>query len=109
VKGFLDSLADDEAAAVVAGMGEVVDHGLLAARHLRGDIFELRADGPTRSFRLLFSAEGHHRQVLLSLSVFEKRTQRTPVRQLELAERRLGEWRERGATKKRAVGPGGRR
>ena len=67
-------------AAVVAGMKDVVENGLHAARHLRGGIYEVRADASTRSFRLLFSTEGTYGQVLLSLSAFEKRTQKTPPR-----------------------------
>jgi hypothetical protein len=50
----------------------------------------------TGSFRVLFSTEGRFSQVLLSLSAFEKRTQKTPKRELELAESRLGDWRARG-------------
>jgi len=46
-----------------------------AARHLRGDIYEVRADAPTRSFRLLFSAEVV-RSGLLSLSAFERTQKR---------------------------------
>jgi len=102
VKSFLDALTDEEVASVVAGMKEVVERGLPAAKHLRGDIYEVRADASTRSFRLLFSAEGSYSQVLLSLSVFEKRTQKTPPRELELAETRLRDWRDRGASKRKA-------
>jgi phage-related protein len=97
VKAYLDELTDEEVAAVVAGMKEVMDRGLIASRHLRGDVYEVRADARTRSFRLLFSSEGRGGRILLSLSVFEKRTQKAPGRQLELAERRLSDWRARGA------------
>jgi phage-related protein len=93
---FLDELTDEEVAAVVAGMKEVAELGLAASRHLRGDIYEVRADARTRTFRLLFSSEGRKGRVL-SLSAFEKRTQRTPPRGIELAERRLRDWRARGA------------
>jgi len=68
----------------------------MAARHLRGDIYEVRADAATRSFRLLFSAEARCHQVLLALSVHEKRTQKIPRSELELAEKRLADWRSRG-------------
>jgi phage-related protein len=78
VKDFLDGLEDEEVAAIVAGMKEVAREGLRAARHLRGDVYEVRANGENRSFRLLFSAEGRPGKVLLSLSAFEKRTQKTP-------------------------------
>jgi len=102
VKKAIDALTSRERAAIVAGMKDVVERGLVAARHLRGDIYEVRADAPTRSFRLLFAAEGRQGNVLLSLSAFEKRTQRTPPREIEIAEHRLREWRDRG-TKKGAV------
>ncbi|MBX3226822.1 MAG: type II toxin-antitoxin system RelE/ParE family toxin [Labilithrix sp.] len=105
VKAFLDDLTDDELAAVVAGMKEVVERGLVAGKHLRGDVYEVRADATTRSFRVLFATEGRYSQVLLSLSAFEKRTQKTPPRELDLAEERLRDWRERGAVKKRATRP----
>jgi phage-related protein len=78
-------------------MKEVAQGGLREARHLRGDIYEVRADASTRSFRLLFSAEGRYSQVLLSLSLFEKRTRKAPSEEIELAETRLSEWRRRGA------------
>ena len=100
VKAFLDELTDEEVAAVVAGMKDVAARGLAAAKHLRGDLYEVRADATTRSFRVLFSTEGRYSQVLLSLSAFEKRTQKTPPRELDLAESRLREWRARGARKK---------
>ena len=100
VKVFLDDLTDEEVACVVAGMKEVVERGLVAAKHLRGEIYEVRGDATTRSFRLLFSAEGRYSQVLLSLSAFEKRTQKTPPRELQLAEDRLRDWRTRGAARK---------
>jgi hypothetical protein len=41
--------------------------------------------------------------VLLSLSVFEKRTQKTPPAEISLAESRLGAWRARGSTKRKAA------
>lgn len=100
VKEFLDRLSDEEAADIVAGMKDVAAHGLIAARHLHNEIYEVRADSRTRSFRLLFAREGKYGQVLLSLSIFEKRTQKTPPREIQLAERRLDDWRTRGAAKK---------
>ena len=95
VKAFFVELTDEEAASVIAGMKDVAERGLVAARHLRGDIWEVRADASTRSFRVLFAAEGNLSQVLLSLSAFEKRTQKTPPRELEVAEERLRDWRDR--------------
>jgi phage-related protein len=95
VKEFLDKLTDEEVAAIAAGMREVRDRGTAAARHLRRDIYEVRTDAATRSFRLLFSCEGKYRQVLLSLSVYEKRSRKAPTQEIELAEKRLKDWRAR--------------
>ena len=94
------TFTDDEVAAIVAGMKEVAERGLKAAKHLRGDVYEVRGDAATRSFHVLFATEGRKRHILLSLSAFEKRTQKTPPRELDLAETRLRDWRERGASKK---------
>jgi phage-related protein len=101
VKESLRKLSKDERVEVAAGMADVLENGLEAARHLRGDIYEVRVDGPNRSYRLLFSSEGHFGCVLLALHVFEKRTQKTPPKELALAEARLADWRACGAGKQR--------
>ena len=76
-------------------MKRVQRDGVVVARHLRGDLFELRAEGRDASYRILFATEGASSQVLLGLSAFSKKTQRTPTRELDLAERRLVDWRSR--------------
>jgi phage-related protein len=96
VKEFIEGLSDTDAAAVVAAMREVRDTGLSAARHLRGDIYEVRADGDRQTFRILFAPEGRRSQVLLALEGFSKKTQKTPPEKIRLAERRLADWRRRG-------------
>ena len=96
VDEFMDALSDFDAAAVVAAMRDVRERGLKAARHLRGDIYEVRADGADDSYRLLFSAEGGKSRILLGLHALAKHTQKTPDRDLRKAERRLSEWRQRG-------------
>ncbi len=87
---FIDDLTDKEAAAVVAGMKEIAERGLAAAKHLRGDLYEVRADASTRSFRVLFPTEGRYSPLSL-FRRYEKRTQKTPPRELDLAEGRLRE------------------
>src|SRR5258708_27075764 len=77
-------------------MREVVERGLPAGKHLRGDIYEVRADASSRSFRLLFSAEGRFGHVLLSLSAFAKKNTATVHRRgpkgvkVPRSERRIG-------------------
>jgi phage-related protein len=102
VKKFLDELSDYDAAAVVAAMKEVRLKGLEAARHLEGDIWEVRAEGDRVTYRVLFAPEGANEQVLLALHGFKKKTQKTPPDTIRLAKRRLKDWRERGAKKRAA-------
>lgn len=64
---FVDDLPDRDAAAIVAAMKEVATDGLTAARHLRGEIYELRADAERSSYRILLAVEGKRGQVLLVL------------------------------------------
>ena len=52
--------------------------------------------------RIAAAAEGRWNQVLLSLSLFEKRTQKAPPHEIRLAERRLADWRRRGAAMRKA-------
>jgi phage-related protein len=77
-------------------MKEVALEGLAAARHLRGEVYEVRADGDRVTYRILFSTEGSRGQVLLALEALGKKTQRTPPDAIALAERRLRDWRSRG-------------
>lgn len=97
VRDFLESLSDLDAAAVLEEMRSVARHGLRETRHLRGDIYEVRADGYTQTFRVLFALEGRRGQILLALEGFSKKTRQTPKQSLAVAERRLADWRSRGA------------
>jgi phage-related protein len=96
VKEFLATLNDADAAEVLAAMQEVKRDGLRAARHLRGDIWEVRANGECATYRILFAAEGRKGRVLLALEGFSKKDQKTPQHLIELAEKRLTDWRQRG-------------
>jgi phage-related protein len=100
VEEFIDKLSDSDAAAVLAGMEEVRDRGLWAARHLDGEIWEVRVDGDRVIYRILFAEEGSRRQILLALDGFNKKTQKTPRSTIDLAKRRLADWRQRGDQKR---------
>ena len=95
VHEFFATLTDDEVADIVAAMKEVARHGLVAARHLDGDIYEVRASSDRQTFRILFAKEGQRGQVLLALEGFSKKQQKLPKRHLDLAKRRLADWRRR--------------
>ncbi len=76
-------------------MKEVRQEGTKVARHLTGEIYEVRADGERVIYRVLFAGEGSRSQVLLALVAFKKKTQKTPPEQIRLAQRRLRDWRAR--------------
>lgn len=96
VKKFIDDLSDEDAAAVAAAMKDVQEAGLVAARHLRGDIYEVRAEGHKQAFRVLFAQEGNKGRILLALEAISKKAQKTPDKTIALSERRLATWRRRG-------------
>jgi phage-related protein len=56
-------------------------------RHLEGDIWELREESSTNIYRLLYFFSTGRRIVFLH--GFQKKTPRTPRRELETAQRRL--------------------
>lgn len=63
---------------ILAAMKDVQTNGLTVARHLRGEIYEVRASGARGAYRVLFATEGAKSQVLLAVSAFAKKTQKTP-------------------------------
>jgi phage-related protein len=77
-------------------MRAVATEGLSLARHVDGEIYEVRADGEQQTFRILFAPEGRRGQVLLALEAFSKKTRKTPPQSIALAKRRLADWRARG-------------
>ena len=102
VRRELDALDPDQAAALIAELRVVARHGLRdgGARHLRGPIWEVRADSDEVTLRALFAKQGRFGQVLLALHVFKKKTQRTPTAAIGLAERRLWHWTRRRVAKR---------
>src|SRR2546430_17273677 len=100
VREFLFSLPDEDRAAILEEMEYVREHGISVARHVRKDIYEVRAFYNTKAYRILFACEGRFHQVLLALEGFQKKTQQTPRVHLKLAEQRLADWRRRGKAKR---------
>ena len=96
VREQLDALDADHAAEITAAMAEVRREGRRAAKHLRGDVWEVKADYKGLAYRVLFAEEGDEGQVCLALDLFSKKSQKTPPQAIALAERRLRDWRSRG-------------
>ena len=98
IKEFLDKLTDEDAADVVAAMGDIQRRGVVAAKHVEGEIYEVKAEGDRQTFRVLFAREGEHDQVLLALVGLSKKQQKLPRDAIDLATRRLRDWRSRART-----------
>jgi phage-related protein len=96
VREQLDALDADHAAEITAAMAEVRREGRRAAKHLRGDVWEVKADYKGLAYRVLFAEEGDEGHVCLALELFTKKSQKTPPQTIALAERRLRDWRSRG-------------
>lgn len=98
VREFLDQLSDEDAAAVAAAMKEVrnAGRGHVDVNHLRGAIWQIEVDGQSVIYRLLFAEQGRFSQVLLALEIVNKKWQSAKSRHIQLAERRLADWRARG-------------
>ena len=96
VRDFIAALTDEEAADVVAAMSDVRREGVRVAKHVEGELYEVKADSERQTFRILFAQEGAHDQVLLALEAFSKKQQRLPRDRIDLAHRRLRDWRSRG-------------
>jgi len=101
VNDYLLGLPEDDRASILREMEVVRKEGMHKARHLRGEIYEVRATHDTNAYRVLFAQVGRFSQVLLSLAAFAKRTPRTPPHEIDVAEQRLAEWRRRGREKAR--------
>ena len=91
---FIEVLDVVSAAAILEAMHAVLMDGR-AARHVRGEIYEARAKTREHAYRLMFAGEGSGGHVLLAVSAFEKKSRRTPVEEIDLAEARLADWRRR--------------
>ena len=100
IKDFLLALPDEDRAAVLEEMEYVREYGTSVARHVRQDMYEVRATYDTKAYRILFACEGRFQHVLLALNGFQKKTQQTPPAHIKLAEQRLVDWRQRGKAKR---------
>jgi phage-related protein len=100
IKEYLLALPDEDRAAILEEMEYVRAHGPSVARHVRKDIYEVRAMYDTKAYRILFACEGRFQHILLALNGFQKKTQQTPQGHIKLAEQRLADWRRRGKAKR---------
>jgi len=97
IRDELLALPREAYAEVKGAMDDVEDLGLQTSKRLRNEIREIDAGDPTQgtTYRLLFAVDGREGQILLGLVFFNKKTQKTPPRYIDLAEKRLVDWRSR--------------
>lgn len=93
VREFIAKLSDVDHAAVIAAMKEVQHDALAAARHVEGDVYEVRAVGHKAHYCILFSLEG--KRVLLALDIYDKDSQKLPLNVRRRCQQRLRDWRSR--------------
>jgi phage-related protein len=92
---FLDDLSDEDAKAILASMKDVREEGTRIAHFIRNEIYEVISSGKNCAYRVLFSQEGKHENILLALVAFPKKTMKVPNSEIKLAETRLADWRSR--------------
>ena len=94
VDDYLSGLRPKDYARLLRAVELLVDYGpnlkMPHARHLQGKLWELRVDGRPNSYRVLYAALPGG--VFLLLHAFAKKTDKTPEREIAIAERRLEDY-----------------
>jgi phage-related protein len=89
----------------IAPLQRDIGRGHVDVNHLRGEIWQIEIDGKRVIYRLLFAEQGRFSQVLLALEIVTKKWQSAKSRHIQLAERRLSDWRTRGRSRTKLVLP----
>jgi phage-related protein len=76
-----------------------VQAGEPLVRHLEGKLWELRRESDTNIYRLIYCFHSNRRIVFLH--GFQKKTQKTPRREIEIAKRRLNTFLEQQERQRR--------
>ena len=91
VEDFLDQLPLADRARIVQTVGLLEEFGLQIGtpyvKHLQDKLWELRVPVGRNAYRVIYMAYTGRRFILLH--AFLKKTQKTPKKELEIAERRL--------------------
>ncbi len=95
IKEHLDSLTDVQATKIAWVLKLIRDLDQVPSRYFKklvktNDIWEARVDVGRSSFRLL--GFFHGRELIILTNSFQKKTQKTPLREIRLAEKRKKEY-----------------
>src|SRR5687768_17419132 len=93
IKKFIDKLPKADQARFVEIFEEIEKHGLSAVRvifkPLEGKLWEIKLKAPNAGYRVLYVLM--ERDMMIWLHAFSKKTQKTPLTELEIARKRLKE------------------
>ena len=99
VREELLELGVEARAAVAEAMERVArnEHFPYEQEHIDGDLCAVRVFLVGCTYRVLYAREGNHDHIFLGLHALQKKDRKLPVAARRLAERRLQDWRSRGA------------
>ena len=90
---FIDEQGKIDQAAILAVFGEIEQNGFDAKgavfKHLEGKLWEIKIRCPSGGYRFIYATVDRNR--MLILHAFKKKTQKTPIKDLNLAKKRLKE------------------
>jgi phage-related protein len=95
VKEYLDSLTDSEVTKIAWVLKLIRELDLVPANYFKklsntDDIWEVRVDVEMNTFRLL--GFFHGRELIILTNSFQKKSQKIPLREIKLAEKRKKEY-----------------
>lgn len=93
VTKFIDEQTVRDQAVILAILEDIEQHGLNARgvqfRQLEGKLWEIKIKAPGGGFRFLYAMI--EKDLLFILHAFKKKTQKTPLKEMKLAVKRLKE------------------
>ncbi len=95
VRKYLDSLTDDQAAKIAWVLKLIREIDMVPSKYLKklvntNDIWEVRANVGNDAFRLLGFFDGQ--ELIILTNSFQKKSRKTPQKEIELAESRKKEY-----------------
>lgn len=93
VQGFIRKLQPDDRLRILACLRSIEELGLdcprVQFRQIRGKLWEIKIKTPCSGYRIFYVVIKQAKMVLLH--TYKKKTQRTPSKEIEIAEKRMQE------------------
>ena len=93
IKKFIDKLAKDDQARFIEVFDAIEEHGFAATRvtfkPIEGKLWEIKFKSPRAGYRVLYVLL--EQDMMVWLHAFSKKTQKTPLTELNIARKRLKE------------------